>query len=203
MNLNLKVLLMPVITFIILITTNTHAQHQLEVNGYTEPVKIVNQNPWPLLQNTITKLNQINHSTPFEAKKILDEDVLPLFDFDHIAYHITRVIPYAFTQKQNNIISNLIQNDLSNILLGQLIGRQIYGFKITNIKLVAPNYLEVRMRVGINSFIPVYLNLIIYNNSGLWKIVDVALNNNSLIQYYQLMIASKVNRYGVGILFNQ
>ena len=76
-------------------------------------------------------------------------------------------------------------------------------FKITNIKLVAPNYLEVRMRVGINSFIPVYLNLIIYNNGGLWKIVDVALNNNSLIQYYQLMIASKVNRYGVGILFNQ
>ena len=127
MNLNLKVLLIPLITFII-ITTNAHAQHQLKVNGYNEPVKIVNQNPWPLLQNTITKLNKINHSTPFEAKKILDEDVLPLFDFDHIAHHITRVIPYEFTQKQNNIISNLIQNDLSNILLGQLIGRQIYGF---------------------------------------------------------------------------
>lgn len=160
-------------------------------------------NPWPLLQTTINQLTQINYSNPIIARQLVFEDLLPLFDFDHISKHITRVIPYRFNQAQINQITQVIKSDIANILLSQLTSTQLLGFKIINIVPIAHNYLEISLKIKANTFIPIRLKLVIYNNGKDWKIVDVALNNSSLIQYYQHMILNQVNRYGVAGFFKK
>ena len=159
------------------------------------------QNPWPLLQTTVNQLAQINYSNPIIAKQLIFEDLLPLFDFNHISAHIIRIVPYRFTQAQIAKIAQVIKLDIANILLSQLTSIQLLGFNIIGITPIATNYLEISLRIKTDSFIPIRLKLVIHLGQEGWRIVDITLNNSSLIQYYQHMILSQINRYGIARFF--
>lgn len=194
------------IVLLVLLLFPTQMSAQINVTGTDIATKrnnqsINNQSPWPLLQQTVNKLAQINYSNPFIAEPLISEDLLPLFDFEHIARHIVRVVPYRLTDPQIYAIAQVIQGDIASILLAQLTSTNIFGVNIANITPISLNYLKVSLHIRTNNFVPIFLSLVIYNNGVNWRIIDVILNNSSLIQYYQQMVLSKISHRGTTDFF--
>lgn len=178
---------------------------QPAVFSQTQPlaqVPVQNQNPWPLLQAAIKKLNEINYyGRSYQAKQLINRDIMPLFDFEHISQKLLENIPLRLNQNQQQAIQAKIQSELSNLLFSQLTSQRIYGFQVINVRPISLNNLKISLRVNTNSYIPMMLDLFISSQSGDWKIVDVALNNSSLVNYFQQVIIRSIYRHGPNAYF--
>lgn len=158
-------------------------------------IAIANPSPIPLIQTTLIKLNQINYSANKEvASDIIQNDLLPLFDTDYITGEILAIIPWQTNKEMNNTIKNFIEKDLVNTLLTQLTTRRLTSFRITSVLPIEFGVLKIRIRISSNSVFAIYADLIIRDNEDDWKIVDILINNSSLLEYYKNMMRAKLNR---------
>ncbi len=189
-------------TISIILSLNAYTQYdEGSQNSITEANVANEQNPWLLLDTTIAKLAEINYSNPIAARELINKDLSPLFDFEHISNHVLSVLSYKFTNEQIDYIADLIRSDVENALFIQLINTNIFGINITSVNPITHNYLEISMRIKTNSYFPITLKLVIYNNDIDWRIVNVEINNSNLVRYYQQVVLSRVSRYGVAAIF--
>jgi phospholipid transport system substrate-binding protein len=122
-----------------------------------------------------------------------------LFDFEYIADEVLSASYVSLSDEEVKYFSNSLKQNVINTLLVKLAkgrsrsldfvyARPMRGGNIIVVRLNAKGY----SRYGFNVDLSFHKN-----KSGKWKIFDVALENDSLINYYQRMILIKVRRYGI------
>jgi phospholipid transport system substrate-binding protein len=130
---------------------------------------------------------------------LINQEITPLFDFEYIADEVLSASYVSLSDEEVKYFSNSLKQNVINTLLVKLAkgrsrsldfvyARPMRGGNIIVVRLNAKGY----SRYGFNVDLSFHKN-----KSGKWKIFDVALENDSLINYYQRMILIKVRRYGI------
>lgn len=158
--------------------------------------------PVKTIQTTIVKLNQLTSVRTYSPQMMgffVNQEITPLFDFKYIANEVLLASHVNLNNEEVKYFFNSLKQNVTNTLLSKLaqrhsgsldfiFARPMMGGKIVVVRLNAEGY----SRYGLN--VDLYFHK---NKLGKWQIFDVALQRDSLINYYQRMVLTKVRRYGV------
>lgn len=158
--------------------------------------------PVKTIQTTIVKLNQLTSVRTYSPQMMgffVNQEITPLFDFKYIANEVLLASRVNLNNEEVKYFFNSLKQNVTNTLLSRLaqrhsgsldfiFARPMMGGKIVVVRLNAEGY----SRYGLN--VDLYFHK---NKLGKWQIFDVALQRDSLINYYQRMVLTKVRRYGV------
>lgn len=158
--------------------------------------------PVKTIQTTIVKLNQLTSVKTYSPQMMgffVNQEITPLFDFKYIANEVLLASRVNLNNEEVKYFFNSLKQNVTDTLLSRLaqrhsgsldfiFARPMMGGKIVVVRLNAEGY----SRYGLN--VDLYFHK---NKLGKWQIFDVALQHDSLINYYQRMVLTKVRRYGV------
>lgn len=164
--------------------------------------KVLLDSPVKTIQTAIVKLNQLTGARTYSPQMmvfLVSQEITPLFDFEYIANEVLLASHVRLNGEEFEYFSNLLKQNITNTLLlkfaqrrsGSLdfiSARPIMDGKIVVVRLNAQGY----SRYGLNVDLSFHKN-----KSRKWQIFDVALQHDSLINYYQRMVLIKVRRYGI------
>ena len=160
------------------------------------------EDPVKVIQSAIIKLNQLTTAAAYSPQMmslLVEYEVTPLFDFNHISREVLLASHINLNNEEAQYFLNSLKQNIVNTLLTKLtqqrssslnfvFARPVMGGKNIVVRLNAKGY----SRFGLN------LDLSFHQGqSGKWQIFDIALDHDSLINYYQRMVRIKVRRYGV------
>ncbi|CAB5497114.1 hypothetical protein [uncultured Gammaproteobacteria bacterium] len=186
------------LVFSILIPSLVFAYKDATINEAPTP----EDSPVKTIQVAIIKLNQLTSVATYSPQMmgfLINQEITPLFDFEYIADEVLSASYVSLSDEEVKYFSNSLKQNVINTLLVKLAkgrsrsldfvyARPMRGGNIIVVRLNAKGY----SRYGFNVDLSFHKN-----KSGKWKIFDVALENDSLINYYQRMILIKVRRYGI------
>jgi ABC-type transporter MlaC component len=93
-----------------------------------------------------------------------------------------------------------LKQDLLKTLLSKLLQTSTGSFQFVYARRIQNNVISIGLKVNGYTRYDIYIDLLLHKNKqNDWKIFDVALNNDSLVDYYQTKMLIKIRRYG----FNQ
>jgi phospholipid transport system substrate-binding protein len=157
--------------------------------------------PVQAIQTAIIKLNQlkkISNYAPQFVGKLINQEVAPLFDFNHIANEVLLANHLQLKANQRRYFTNKIKQNIISALLSKLTQGRSTAFAFVSARPMMDGSIAVKLKIeGYYSY-GVLLDLIFHQTANKdWKIADVVLNNDSLVNYYQKMVSIKLRRYGV------
>lgn len=167
---------------------------------FANEAETTEEGPIEVIQSTIVKLNQLTTGTysPQMMNFLVEQEIVPLFDFDYIADEVLMVANTSFGEDEVKFFSNKLKNNIMGILLNKLAQAKTSSFRFISARPLIGGNIMVRLKVNGYSPFGIYIDLLFHQNKvKKWQIFDVVLNNDSLINYYQKMVLVKVRRYGV------
>lgn len=167
---------------------------------FANEAETTEEGPIEVIQSTIVKLNQLTTGTysPQMMNFLVEQEIVPLFDFDYIADEVLMVANTSFGEDEVKFFSNKLKNNIMGILLNKLAQAKTSSFRFISARPLIGGNIMVRLKVNGYSPFGIYIDLLFHQSKvKKWQIFDVVLNNDSLINYYQKMVLVKVRRYGV------
>ncbi|WP_428087197.1 ABC transporter substrate-binding protein [Candidatus Thioglobus sp.] len=188
--------------------TQTVKSAEVLQKNIDSPVKIARvvkvkkpKGPVETIQTAIVRLNQLTTIAAYSPQlvgQLIETEVAPLFDFNHIASEILRVNKLRLGRDEQAYFSAKIKQNIVTSLLSRLTQSRSTSFQFISARPMTAGSIAVKLKVNGYYSYGVFLDLIFHkNNSQAWKIADVVLNNDSLVSYYKKMVLIKLRRYGV------
>ena len=167
-----------------------------------EPVvEATEQGPVEVIQSTIVKLNQLTAAaiySPRLAIALVDQEIAPLFDFDHISDEVLLVITANLGEKEKAYFSNKLKQNIITTLMSRLAQSQSASLRFISARPIMGGAIAVQLQVNGYSRFGLNIDLLFHQSKeNKWQIFDIVLNRDSLINYYQRMVSIKTRRYGV------
>jgi len=167
-----------------------------------EPVvEATEQGPVEVIQSTIIKLNQLTAAaiySPQLAIALVDQEIAPLFDFDHISDEVLLVITANLGEKEKAYFSNKLKQNIITTLMSRLAQSQSASLRFISARPIMGGAIAVQLQVSGYSRFGLNIDLLFHQSKeNKWQIFDIVLNRDSLINYYQRMVSIKTRRYGV------
>ncbi len=163
--------------------------------------KIVPTSPVELIQSAIVKLNQLTKAvthSPAIVGSLVDQEIAPLFDFNHIAGEVLWVLNADLREIEIKSFADRLKKDIIATLLVKLSQVNSTSLNFVSARPMVGNSVAVKLRVDSYSPFGFYIDLLFHQNVyGNWQIFDVVLNNDSLINYYQKRVLIQARRYGI------
>jgi phospholipid transport system substrate-binding protein len=187
-------------------STNTNTQiNEVKVAEVAKVAEVVKESklagPVQTIQMTIVKLNQlatVANYTPQFVSALVETEVAPLFDFDHIANEILLVSRIQLGAEEKAFFANKIKRNIVSSLLSKLSQTRSTSFQFISARPIIGGSIALKLKVNGYYSYGMFLDVIFHQAAdNQWKIADVVLNNDSLINYYQKMVLIKLRRYGV------
>ena len=169
------------------------------ING--PAVEATEQGPVEVIQSTIIKLNQLTAAaiySPQLAIALVDQEIAPLFDFDHISDEVLLVITANLGEKEKAYFSNKLKQNIITTLMSRLAQSQSASLRFISARPIMGGAIAVQLQVNGYSRFGLNIDLLFHQSKeNKWQIFDIVLNRDSLINYYQRMVSIKTRRYGV------
>ena len=157
--------------------------------------------PVQTIQTAIVKLNQLTTVATYSPQligRLIQTEVAPLFDFDHIASEIALVSNLRLGYEEQAYFVTKIKQNIITSLLSRLTQTRSTSFAFISARPMMGGSIAVKLKVNGYYSYGMFLDLIFHQTADQsWKIADIVLNNDSLINYYQKMVLIKLRRYGV------
>lgn len=158
-------------------------------------------NPAAVIQSAIIKLNQLTlvaEHYPEAIDLLINKEVAPLFDFEHIAYQVLQVIRGRLSANETDFFRNKLKQNIIAALISKLTQSSATSFQFVFAKPTYNGNIIVRLQANGFANFNIYVDLLFHqdHNQNL-KIFDIALNRDSLVNYYQRMVLLKIRRYGI------
>jgi len=146
--------------------------------GYNQQDKY---NAQTAIYKSIYKINQLSKSNfnKFTTNQFIKQEILPLFDFNYMANDILRNFP---NNRNKSILIFEIKKDIINTILQNLSRAKGQFLTPVNVKIVRSNIVLTLKARGL------YIDLAIHKNNNKWQIFDIALDGQSLINYYKKLV---------------
>ncbi|WP_353573345.1 ABC transporter substrate-binding protein, partial [Candidatus Albibeggiatoa sp. nov. BB20] len=159
-----------------------------------EPRQVLQQG----LQNLLTLHQQV---TPNTDKALLlqrlEQEILPYFDFNHMANWAIGRYRQQATPSQMMRLSRYLQALFLTALVKNLgSGSEQYHF-VLNEPLVNPKNSEVMIKVQVYKEKDklILISFRLYNNGQAWKIFDVSANGMSAMLYYRQFLYQQIQQH--------
>lgn len=158
------------------------------------------------LNNLLSLHNQVTPQTvPKQILTRLEAEILPYFDFDHMAQWVAGRYKLQMTAAQLNRLSRYLQAMLLTSLVRHLgNGQQDYQFSLLPAR---KNSSSGEVMIGVKIYreqeylLQVFFRM--YQGATGWKIFDVAANGMSAMMYYRHFFKQKIQTYGLEALFGK
>jgi phospholipid transport system substrate-binding protein len=164
-------------------------------------VEATEQGPVEVIQSTIIKLNQLTAAaiySPQLAIALVDQEIAPLFDFDHISDEVLLVITANLGEKEKAYFSTKLKQNIITTLVSRLAQSQSGSLRFISARPIMGGSIAVQLQVNGYSRFGLNIDLLFHQSKeNKWQIFDIVLNRDSLINYYQRMVSIKTRRYGV------
>ena len=164
-------------------------------------VEATEQGPVEVIQSTIVKLNQLTAAaiySPQLAIALVNQEIAPLFDFDHISDEVLLVITANLGEKEKAYFSNKLKQNIITTLMSRLAQSQSASLRFISARPIMGGAIAVQLQVSGYSRFGLNIDLLFHQSKeNKWQIFDIVLNRDSLINYYQRMVSIKTRRYGV------
>jgi ABC-type transporter MlaC component len=133
------------------------------------------------IYKTIYKINQFSGSKypKHIMHKFVDSEILPLFDFDTMSMQVLAYTP-AHLQKPELI--NRIKKDIANTLIQSLLKARGKVFIPVGVRKIGDS---VILKVRVKNIV---IDLLMHQVKHDWKIFDVRMQNQSLVEYYKKLL---------------
>ncbi|BAS67772.1 ABC transporter substrate-binding protein [Bathymodiolus septemdierum thioautotrophic gill symbiont] len=181
------------LVFVLLVSSVVYSAEVQRVTTIENPVKVI--------QSTIVKLNQLTTATIYSPQMmgfLVEQEITPLFDFEHIATEVLSISRINLGEEETEFFANRIKKNVINTLISKLARSHTGSFYFVSARPTIQNNIIVRLSAKGYSRFALNLDLFFHQSkSGKWQIFDVALGHDSLVNYYQRVVRSKVRRYGV------
>ena len=159
------------------------------------------EGPVKTIQTAIVKLNQLTTVAAYSPQLVstlIETEVAPLFDFEHIASEILLVSRLNLGVDEQAYFANKIKQNIITSLLSRLTQTRSTSFQFISARPMIGGSIAVKLKVNGYYSYGMFLDIVFHQTANqAWKISDVVLNNDSLINYYQKMVLIKLRRYGV------
>ncbi|WPE17091.1 ABC transporter substrate-binding protein [Candidatus Thioglobus autotrophicus] len=159
------------------------------------------EGPVKTIQTAIVKLNQLTTVAAYSPQLVntlIKTEVAPLFDFEHIASEILLVSNLNLGADEQAYFANKIKKNIITSLLSRLTQTRSTSFQFISARPMIGGSIAVKLKVNGYYSYGMFLDIVFHQTANQdWKISDVVLNNDSLINYYQKMVLIKLRRYGV------
>ncbi len=207
------------LAFLLLLSTLSFAQGEVEESQApqsnqtvelavenTDQVAVVEEaakpeGPVKTIQSAIVKLNQLTTVATYSPQLIgvlIKTEVAPLFDFDHISNEVMLVSNLRLGAEEQAYFSNKIKQNIITSLLSRLTQTRSTSFQFISARPMIGGSIAVKLKVNGYYSYGMFIDLVFHQTADQsWKIADVVLNNDSLINYYQKMVLIKLRRYGL------
>jgi phospholipid transport system substrate-binding protein len=170
------------------------AQPTIQQNPIVEPRQVLQRG----LQNLLTLHQQV---TPNTDKTLLlqrlEQEILPYFDFNHMANWVIGRYRQQVTPSQMIRLSRYLQALFLTALVKNLgNGSEQYHF-VLNEPLVNPKSSEVMVKVQVYKQQDklILISFRLYNNGDNWKIFDVSANGMSAMLYYRQLLYQQIQQH--------
>lgn len=170
------------------------------------PIRV--QSPVEVIQSTISKLNALTQAryVPQAIQTFASKEVASLFDFNHIAREVLFASRVRLNESEKALFVNRLKQNIITALLSRFSQSNTPSFRFISARPIFGNSIVVNLHLQMIEYPPLslYVDLLFHQNQNeQWQIFDVVLNNDSLINYYQRVVAVKIRRYGLyGMLEN-
>jgi len=173
-----------------------------EENAVVEATQTTTEGPVQAIQSTIVKLNQLTTASSYSpqmVKFLVDSEIAPLFDFDYIADEVLLVSRVNLSEDEVKFFSNRLKQNIITTLLSRLAQSRSSSFNFISARPVMGGSIIVKLKANGYSRFGFNIDLSFHKSQSTskWQIFDIALNHDSLINYYQRMVLIKARRYGV------
>ncbi len=157
-----------------------------------------NNNPLTLLKSVLYEVNSINKVSPSDARYIVNNNLLALFDIDYMTDDILSVANIKINKELRENVKAFIRQNLADTLFYQLRNKGLHNFKIKSALPIAYNTLKVKVRVNSSSSpFSINISLIIRSYDEYWSIVDILIGNSSLLTYYKRALLIQLYKNGI------
>lgn len=176
-------------------------EHKTETQTEAPKQALAKDNPVQAIQSTIVKLNQLTTAATYSPQMmrfLVDSEIAPLFDFDHIANEVLLISNVSLGEDEVSFFTNKLKQNMISTLLSKLAQGNSSSFAFVSARPTIDGNIIVKLKANGYSRFGFNVDLSFHKSqSGNWQIFDVALNHDSLINYYQRMVLIKTRRYGV------
>ena len=165
----------------------------------TEPSEPVSTGPADAIRSALINLNQLSKSlyTPEKTKEVVENQVVPLFDFDKLAKEVLLFTRVSLSNEELKYFTSRLQNSILTGMLTKFAQIRTTSFKFMSARPSRGGSIIVQLGVFGYASYPMYIDLVFHqNDEQKWLIYDVVLNRDSLINYYRKMAIVLLNRYG-------
>lgn len=166
-----------------------------------EQIKTAQTSPVELIQSTIVKLNQLTTITtrsPEMLNILVEKEITPLFDFNHIAREVLWVLNANLSAAQVRNFADKLKQDIISTLLFKLSQMNSTSLNFVSARPIIGNGIAVKLRADNYAPFGFYVDLLFHQNEyRKWQIFDIILNNDSLINYYQKRVLIQAKRHGI------
>ena len=151
----------------------------------------------------ITAEKETLDAQPETAYKLIDDLIVPIFDFHNMSRWILGKHWKEASEEQRAVFTREFKN-----LLVRTYARALLGFTNEQVSFVEtltgskPNVVMVKTEIVSNSSVtPV--NYTMHNKDGSWKVVNVAFQGISLVETYRKSFASEIRNNGLETLLQK
>ena len=165
----------------------------------TESSVPVSTGPADAIRSALINLNQLSKSlyTPEKTKEVVENQVVPLFDFDKLAKEVLLFTRVSLSNEELKYFTSRLQNSILTGMLTKFAQIRTTSFKFMSARPSRGGSIIVQLGVFGYASYPMYIDLVFHqNDEQKWLIYDVVLNRDSLINYYRKMAIVLLNRYG-------
>ena len=180
------------------ITSFAFADNHSEAS-ITESSEPVSSGPADAIRSALINLNQLSKSlyTPEKTKEVVENQVVPLFDFDKLAKEVLLFTRVSLSDEELKYFTSRLQNSILTGMLTKFAQIRTTSFKFMSARPSRAGSIIVQLGVFGYASYPMYIDLVFHqNDEQKWLIYDVVLNRDSLINYYRKMAIVLLNRYG-------
>lgn len=165
-----------------------------ETAGLDEPAKILRKG----IETLTGYLGSNQGASPAQLRVFLEEEVVPYFDFNRMAFWAAGPVNRYLTPEQRRALTVMLKERF----LGAM-AEQLSGYKHSRIQYLRPkgNPRRGNVTLGVRVFgsdsYPVQIDFKLYRGKTGWKVYDVVANGVSAVNHYRNEFSQLVNRHGV------
>jgi len=158
-----------------------------------------------VLHNILTLDKQVKSDNREEIFKKLESEILPYFSFDYMSEWVAR----PFEQELSATQYTQLIRQLQGLFLTKLLQALSSGESDSNFKMLAPRpYLRTRellvtVQIYQQQKLASELHFRLYRNKDGWKIFDMVINQDSMMNHFLTYFQQQVKQDGVTAVFGK
>ena len=135
---------------------------------------------------------------PEQLHGFLEQEIVPYFDFNRMAFWAAGAINRRLTPEQRNQLTAMLKERFLEAMV-----KQLSGYKQSRIQYLSPrgNLRGGNVTLGLRVFgadsYPVQIDFKLYRGNSGWKVYDVVANGTSAVNAYRTEFSQLVRRYGM------